>query len=89
MEYLIVRLRPSQSREVIVDGVAGLGSTDEVIELDAGTHTISLAPPADFSPDEITVVLANTTSINPREITFQVGAPRILPPPTRPPGTPP
>jgi len=70
MEYL--RIRFPKDRPVLVNGNPS-GRTNIVIEIEAGTHTISLAPPPDFRPTEITVVLEpnQTSPLDPREVTFE------------------
>ena len=56
---------------VIEAMVKGLGA--RVIEIEAGTHTISLAPPTDFKPKKIKVVLEadQTGPLSPKEVTFE------------------
>jgi len=71
MEYLVVTFpRP---RRVKVDDEFN-GSTGEVIELEAGTHVITLGPPANFKPTERRILLKNTSELSPREITFELDA---------------
>ena len=68
MEFLLVRFE--EDRGLVVNGKPQ-GRTNIVIELEKGTHVISLAtPPQDFRPDEIKVVLENTTVISPKEVRF-------------------
>jgi hypothetical protein len=44
-----------------------------LIELEAGRHTVSLGPPYDnYEPDEYTVILKNTSVLDPREVTFEL-----------------
>jgi hypothetical protein len=70
MEYVKVNFR--MNKKVLVNG-RPCGSTNLVIEIEAGAHTVSLAAPADFKPAEIEVVLEpnQTSPLNPREITFE------------------
>lgn len=69
MEYLVVTFpRP---RRVKVDGEFN-GRTDEVIELEAGSHVITLGPPANFKPSEQRIILKNTSELAPREIAFDL-----------------
>jgi hypothetical protein len=68
MQYLVVKF--DEDRGVIVDGVTGEWRTNETLQLQAGTHVITLAPPLNFTPPEIKVVLRNTTVLKPKEITF-------------------
>lgn len=67
MEYLLVTFR--ESRGVVVDGVRE-GFTNEVLELEMGTHEITLMPPADFTPDKHEIVLRRTTAISPKVVAF-------------------
>lgn len=70
MEYLKVNF--PKERGVLVNGNQS-GKTNLVIEIEAGTHTISLAPPPDFSPREINVILEpnQTSPLSPQEVTFE------------------
>jgi len=67
MEYLLVRF--PRSRRVIIDGEFN-GRTNELIELEAGTYTVSLGPPPNFTPESRRVVLRNTSALEPKEVTF-------------------
>jgi PEGA domain-containing protein len=68
MEYLVVKF--DRSRRVVIDG-SPFGSTNTVIQIEAGTHTITLAPPADFSPPTpLTVVIVDTSVITPLTVSF-------------------
>jgi len=77
MEYLIVRF--PESRNVWIDGVPQ-GRTDIVLELEAGTHDITLAPPHDFSPLGQTVLLQNTAPLDPCRVEFHRLPPAAIPP---------
>jgi hypothetical protein len=68
MEYLLVKFR--EGRQVVVDDHF-LGSTNQVIEIEEGKHSISLAAPYDFKPHEWHIVLANSTVVQPIEIEFE------------------
>jgi len=70
MEYLFVTF--DDDREVVVDD-AVQGRTNEVLELERGTHTVTLtSPPSDFRPkDEVTIALDGTTAITPREVRYE------------------
>jgi hypothetical protein len=69
MEYLVVTFpRP---RRVKVDDEFN-GRTEDLIELEAGTHVITLGPPANFKPAEQRIVLKNTSELAPREIAFEL-----------------
>ena len=67
MEYLVVRF--PRIRRVLVDDEFN-GRTNELIQLDAGTHTISLGPPPNFTPESRRVVLKDTAEQKPKEVTF-------------------
>ena len=67
MEFLLVRFR--ENRQVVVDDHF-LGSTNQVIELEPGKHSISLAAPYDFEPHEWLIVIVNTTVVKPFEVEF-------------------
>jgi hypothetical protein len=68
VEFLIVKF--DEDRGVIIDGAPGEWRTNQVLQLQAGTYSITLAPPNDFSPLVHTVVLRNTTVLVPKEIEF-------------------
>ncbi|MBI4241206.1 MAG: hypothetical protein HY613_05765 [Candidatus Rokubacteria bacterium] len=67
MEYLIVHC--PQKRSVMVDGVRH-GETEDPIELEAGTYTITLEPADGSQPAQHQVVLLSTTLISPCEVSF-------------------
>jgi hypothetical protein len=70
MEYLLVRFG-DEDRAVVIDGKIQ-GRTGQVLEVEKGTHKISIeTPPSDFTPSEIKVVLKRTASLKPREATFE------------------
>lgn len=69
MEYLVVHF--SRSRRVKVDGQFH-GRTEELLELEAGTHTVSLGPPSNFTPPEQTIVLRDTAPLSPGEVSFEL-----------------
>lgn len=64
-------VRFPRSRRVKVDGLFH-GRTGELLELEAGTHTVTLGPPPNFSPPERTIVLRETSPLSPRELAFEV-----------------
>ncbi len=68
MEYLLVTF--DEDRGVIINSGPGAWRTNEILQLEAGTYVITLAPPANFTPLGIWLVLGNTTVLNPDEITF-------------------
>ncbi len=67
MEYVVVRF--PGSRPVKIDGEFN-GRTGELIELEAGTYTISLGAPPNFTPESQQVVLKGTSALNPKEVVF-------------------
>jgi hypothetical protein len=69
MEYLVVKFpRP---RRVKVDDEFN-GRTGELIEVEAGSHVVSLGPPANFTPGERRINLKDTSELEPREISFEL-----------------
>ncbi|HEV8539562.1 MAG TPA: hypothetical protein VGQ60_00220 [Nitrospiraceae bacterium] len=69
MEYLIVHF--PRSRRVKINDEFN-GRTEELIELEAGTHTVSLGPPNNFTPAEQRIRLVDTSELEPREVTFDL-----------------
>jgi hypothetical protein len=69
MEHL--RVHFARSRRVRIDDEFN-GRTEELIEVEAGTHIVTLGPPHNFKPSERKVVLKNTTPLSPREIHFEL-----------------
>jgi hypothetical protein len=68
-QYLLVAC--NVTRVVTVDG-RNVGRTDEIIELPAGEHTISLlAPPENFRPRERRITLAGTSPEKPLLVRFE------------------
>ena len=68
MEYLLVKFQ--ESRGVIIDG-ASEGMTNQVLELETGTHSVTLEAPPDFTPDLHEFILRKTSVISPRIISFE------------------
>lgn len=68
MEYLIA-LYP-QRRPVNVDGER-VGSTNQVLMLETGTHQVTLDGPPDFQPGKHTVLVRNTSALTPMTVEFQ------------------
>ena len=68
MQYLLVTF-PEQ-RVVIIDGIEQ-GMTNEVIELEEGTHTAILKGPSDFDPEIREFILRRTSELNPKVIRFE------------------
>lgn len=68
-QYLLVEC--NVTRVVTVDG-RNVGRTDEILEIPAGEHTVSLlAPPDNFRPKERRIVLAGTSSDKPLLVHFE------------------
>lgn len=67
MEFVIVHFR--ESRTVLVDGNEG-GFTNKTFRVSQGFHTFSLSGPADFTPQEQTLKIENTTEVSPKEVYF-------------------
>ena len=67
-EYILVKF--DEIREVIIDGVASGYNTDDVIELEPGTHTISLVGSPDFTPTQQDVTPSETSPLQPQEVNF-------------------
>lgn len=65
-----VKFKFLEDRDLMVGGEKQ-GTTNQLIELAAGTHTITLGPPQDFFPKTMKVVLKDTTVISPREVRFE------------------
>ena len=68
MEFLLV-LFP-RKRRVMIDGVFN-GSTNELIELEGGEHSVSLGPPNNFKPKQRTVDLSDTSALAPMIVSFE------------------
>ena len=68
MEYLLVKFQ--ESRGVIIDGTSE-GMTNQVLELETGTHSVTLEAPPDFTPDLHEFILRKTSVISPRIISFE------------------
>ena len=58
------------SRDLIVND-RHQGQVNQTIELEPGTHTLTLAAPNDFVPQKMEVVLNNTSAIAPLEVRFE------------------
>jgi hypothetical protein len=69
MEYLLVVF--PESRRVLVDGIDLEQETGVVIEVEAGTHIVTLRGPADFLPPEHEITLENTSVLEPLEVHFE------------------
>ena len=69
MEYLVVHF--PRDRRVKIDDEFN-GRTEDVIEIEAGKHVVSLGPPSNFTPDEQTVTLKDTSELAPCEVSFDL-----------------
>jgi hypothetical protein len=67
MEHLLVHF--PVSRAVLIDGEES-GSTNAILRVEEGTHTVSLGDPLYYKPSSRTVNIKGTTPIKPREVTF-------------------
>ena len=70
-EYILVVF--SETREVIIDDVASGYNTGNVIEIGAGTRTISLVDPKNFTPLEQDVKPSGASPIKPQKVFFSPG----------------
>ncbi|HJW75820.1 MAG: hypothetical protein A3G35_06750 [candidate division NC10 bacterium RIFCSPLOWO2_12_FULL_66_18] len=77
MEYLKVEFE--ERRRVMVNNVPN-GFTNSVIEAPGGAHTVTLAPPVDFSPTSQEVWLENTAPMDACRISFHKLPPAAIPP---------
>ena len=77
MEYLVVKFESSR-RVLVNDNPFGL--TNTVIQIEAGTHTVMLVPPLDFSPVAQTVLIENTSPLDPLTVTFHRLPASAIPP---------
>jgi hypothetical protein len=69
MEYLIVHF--PRSRRVRIDDEFN-GRTEDLIEIEAGKHVVSLGPPYNFTPDQQTIILKDTAPLEAREVSFDL-----------------
>jgi hypothetical protein len=69
MEYLIVHF--PRSRRVRIDDEFN-GRTEDLLEIEAGKHIVSLGPPYNFTPDQQTIILKDTAPLEPREVSFDL-----------------
>ena len=68
MQYLLVKF--GETRNVIVDDIIE-GKTDQVLELETGSHMVTLDGPPDFSPELHEFILRNTSELDPKVISFE------------------
>jgi len=73
MQFLVVQF--AEDRGVMVNLAPGAWRTNRILQLQAGNYIITLAPPHDFTPREIWLVLNHTTVLQPKMITFAKGQP--------------
>jgi hypothetical protein len=72
VEYLVVWFY--EDRGVIVNSASGAWRTNQMLMLEAGTYTFALAPPTDYTPPELSIVLENTTVVDYYEVFFTKAA---------------
>jgi hypothetical protein len=68
MEFL--KLTYPTSRSVFIDGEL-CGRTNEVLNVEAGTHLFDLGRLTNYTPDNQKMSVAGTTALNPMVIVFQ------------------
>ena len=68
MEFLVV-LFP-RKRQVKIDGEVN-GSTNELIEIEGGEHSVTLGPPRTFKPASRNVDVRNTSALMPMTVSFE------------------
>jgi hypothetical protein len=69
MEYLLVEFE--EDRELVIDDAPTTWRTNETVYIEAGNHIISLvAPPENFRPSEIPVVMTGTSDKSLKTIEF-------------------
>jgi len=68
MEYLTVQY--PRKRNVLIKGQV-VGATNEVIELEGGSYSVELSPPANYTPPSQKVILADTSALDPKTIAFE------------------
>ena len=68
MEYLLVSFE--EARDVLANGQPH-GRTNTIVQFAAGTYTITLGGPTDFTPPECEVRLQNTAPLDPCLVQFQ------------------
>lgn len=68
MEFLMVQY--PRKRNVLIKGQV-IGATNELIELEGGSYSVTLSLPKNYSPSSRKVVLANTSALDPMIIAFE------------------
>ena len=71
MEFLVVHF--PRSRCVLVDNEFN-GRTEDLIEIEAGRHVVSLGPPYNYTPKEQAIILKDTAELDPREVSFDLSS---------------
>ena len=71
MEFLVVHF--PRSRRVLVDNEFN-GRTEDLIEIEAGRHVVSLGPPYNYTPKEQAIILKDTAELDPREVSFDLSS---------------
>lgn len=66
-QYVVVRY--PEERDVYIDGQL-VGKTNETLMVEEGYHLFDLGEPKDYLPESREVVVNETSSISPMEITF-------------------
>ena len=66
-EYLVV-LFP-RNRRVMINSEF-MGTTNKKLELESGVYEVTLGPPRNFTPQNRSVDLRNTSSLMPRTVEF-------------------
>jgi hypothetical protein len=67
MEY--VKVTYPTKRSVNVDDEP-TGDTDEILRMDAGTHSFDLGPPIDYDPASHEIDVTGTTILRPMVVVF-------------------
>ena len=67
MEHVTIKF--PEMREVMLDGEL-IGRTNTTLRVEEGTHTFSLDGASDYQPISRTMIVARTTPVIPREVTF-------------------
>jgi hypothetical protein len=65
-----VKFKFLDDRDLIVDGEKQ-GTTNQIVESAAGTHTLTLGPPGDFTSKQMKIVLSGSTVVSSREVRFE------------------
>jgi hypothetical protein len=68
MEYVTV-IFPKE-RQVLIDGRHS-GMTNQILQVQTGTHVFALAGARNFAPAEQRVAVSRTSSIAPLEVSFE------------------